>query len=64
MCGIVILPRNDHYQPMIAMWTRHLCTFIGRLMIKLEKNDKVSFGMTYIAMGFKGLSIHIAGFHS
>ena len=27
MCGIVISPCDDHYQPMNAMWARDLCTF-------------------------------------
>ena len=60
MCGIVTLPRDDHYRSPIATWTHDLCTFIGCLM---DKNDKISFDMTY-RYGFKHLSIHIARFHS
>ena len=52
MHGIMIFPRDNHYQPTIAMWTRNLCTFTGSLM---EKSDKASFDMTYSY----GLSIHI-----
>ena len=37
--------RDDHYRLMIATWTCDQCTFnTGHLM---EKNDKVSFDMTY-----------------
>ena len=48
MCGIVIVPCDDHYRPTITMWMRDLCTSIGRLM---DKTDKVSFDMTY-SFGF------------
>ena len=41
MRGIMIVPRDDHYRSTIAMWTRDLCAFTGRLMDKTgEKNDK------------------------
>ena len=46
MHRIVIVPHDDHYQPMIAMWTQDLCTFTGRLMDKTGEKQR-SLDITY-----------------
>ena len=53
---IMMLPLDDHYRPTIAKWTWDFLYVAGCLM---EKNDKVSFDMTYSYMVIKGLSIYI-----
>ena len=53
MHGIVIFMGDDHYRPMIAMWTHDLCMYFYRPFDGENRRSK------HLAMVFKGLSIHI-----